>query len=96
MADILCACLVVLGGTAGAFILDWLNRRVIEPWRIRVAQAEWDHQRLRRLDDARWFSDDPPTMRAMMRLADGHSVSDVRDEWRRARAASPQAKEGQS
>lgn len=37
--------------------------------------------------DARWFSEDPPTMDAIAHLAKGRQVDEVREIWRRARAA---------
>ncbi len=37
--------------------------------------------------DARWFSEDPPTMAAIEGLAKGRQVDEVREIWRRARAA---------
>lgn len=95
MATVLGSCLIVLGSAvallvliaAGAYILDWLNRRVVEPWRFRVAQAEYERFRERLMTDAWWFSEDPPTMALVMEMAStGYDVSRARENWRRERA----------
>ena len=102
MATVLGSCLIVLGAAvvfaallgAGAYTLDWLHRRVVEPWRVRVAQAEYDRFRDRLMTDSWWFSEDPPTMALVQEMASTiYDVSRARENWRRARAVSQQAKE---
>lgn len=101
MATVLGSCLIVLGAAvvfvallgAGAYTLDWLHRRVVEPWRVMVAQTEHDLFRDRLMADSWWFSEDPPTMALVQEMASTtYDVSRARENWRLARLTSPQTK----
>ena len=67
--------------------LGWLIARVHFRAVDRAVADEARYQRLLLTDSARWFSEDPPTAQVIHDLAHGRDVAQVRDDWRRARAA---------
>lgn len=75
----------------GCWVVEATFRRVIDPWAVRVAQAEHDRFRDRIRRDAWWFSEDAPTMQLLNDIADGrHDVSEARERWRSMRTSQPQ------
>jgi hypothetical protein len=74
--------------------VDWLyygGRWCIQQWlanrRQRIIAEAEEVWRYRLASDANWFSEDPATTNAIMGLAKGKHVTDVRQQWRKDRAA---------
>jgi len=72
-------CLLVIA-TVWALLTDRLDAR-----RRRFTREGADHERRLLAGDARWFSEDPETMRLLEDFARDPDVSAVRERWRRRR-----------
>jgi hypothetical protein len=73
-----------VGTILGAVVICARIEGALRGWRYSTARSE---ARRTLLEAARWLSEDEPTARLFDDLADGLSISEARDRWRKARAA---------
>lgn len=82
------AVIIVAAVWAFVFLLD----RLVEWWCVRKELSWTEGVKFARsclYSDAKWFSEDAPTMRVLEGLARDESVAEIREEWRRARKTAP-------